>query len=1127
MNFVKESLVWPEWVRASCDEFARLTDDEVLELFISSKLPLSVNPNPLFNNLYYAEQVELLSSYPALFDYIDKCNGAISFGTTGIRIPDPNPYFNSSSYLEFSNCVNALLAIVCGTAMTSSNPISHYLSLPDYLLVQTSDDFSDYICRQLPMVHASRHKRPLQNFLEAPVGNIQSCTLPSQTYTYKRFLQGRRLSASYSDCVVLGIPEAIVYSSPDLISCLCSCSPETNFYLYIQARVITQVDHLLEYACYVESLFPNVSVTIGEKIGSFLGTWKDLVWITPDIVNSKSLAFCAVGNQLNGEPGEIASQIIERIQSADFISYVTNSGKLSALVCSQPGLDPLDLVRLIGTSPEFASSCKAFEYLADEIAIEKRLKEGYMASSIMQEALFSCTASYPPLNQKFQPSIVNCMVTGPIGQDQAYNLSLIHQPCLQLPAPRKTRESISSGPAKMDVLAIIHCFYIDIAIEIFELLLPRRDLFYVLATTDSDAKADELHACLDRLGIEHKVVVAPNRGRDVAPMICEGADLVDSFKYLLHLHTKKSPQSRQLNGWREFILNSLVGSSAIIEDCIELLSGNTKIGMLAAPHYSDLVCNSINWGFNQQNANKILDALGIIKHPTSPLDFPSSTMFWARTEAIRPIFQLGLTYLDFDDEKAQTDGTMAHAIERILYYICESQGFSYMNVIGSTPSRTVPPIVICSQLQSSLRIARECFPRPSLSSTTSFLTQYELDNQETYATPVVYSDCDRPRFNILVPSIEPAHVYGGISTALKVGKDIYASLGSRWSLRILVTSSNVSAEGLVYIQQLFKSCSLSIIHAHNERDNGIVDMSCQKYVPLSLKACDVFFATAWWTADKAFSLRKLAIDRFSRAPRVIYLIQDFENGFNAWSEKYALCDSTYKRPDETIAIINSEELANYMLVRYQWSSVYCLRYQANQKVAAAIREAPKKPYIVVYARPSVQRNLFRLILSALEVWQLSRPDQSRKYKVFFAGQDFNRKTISKIENSKLCGKLSLEDYADLISEASLGISLMLSPHPSYPPLEMASAGMRVITNAYECKDLTQRNNNIVNVQRLTIESLSGEISRQIDLIEGAMALPDSCGSLGSGERAIQDIPLFHASAEYSSPLVASEIEGDL
>ena len=46
------------------------------------------------------------------------------------------------------------------------------------------------------------------------------------------------------------------------------------------------------------------------------------------------------------------------------------------------------------------------------------------------------------------------------------------------------------------------------------------------------------------------------------------------------------------------------------------------------------------------------------------------------------------------------------------------------------------------------------------------------------------------------------------------------------------------------------------------------------------------------------------------------------------------------------------------------------------------------------------------------------------------------------------GKLSLQAYGALLNQCAIGISLMLSPHPSYPPLEMAHSGILTITNSF-------------------------------------------------------------------------------
>jgi hypothetical protein len=48
--------------------------------------------------------------------------------------------------------------------------------------------------------------------------------------------------------------------------------------------------------------------------------------------------------------------------------------------------------------------------------------------------------------------------------------------------------------------------------------------------------------------------------------------------------------------------------------------------------------------------------------------------------------------------------------------------------------------------------------------------------------------------------------------------------------------------------------------------------------------------------------------------------------------------------------------------------------------------------------------------------------------------------------------------------AHLGVSLMTSPHPSYPPLEMAASGMVVVTNRWGPKDLGTLSTRLVSVR---------------------------------------------------------------
>ena len=48
-------------------------------------------------------------------------------------------------------------------------------------------------------------------------------------------------------------------------------------------------------------------------------------------------------------------------------------------------------------------------------------------------------------------------------------------------------------------------------------------------------------------------------------------------------------------------------------------------------------------------------------------------------------------------------------------------------------------------------------------------------------------------------------------------------------------------------------------------------------------------------------------------------------------------------------------------------------------------------------------------------------------------------------------RLAYRDYATFLADSDVLLSLMLSPHTSYPPLKMATAGGLVITNTFSTK----------------------------------------------------------------------------
>ena len=64
------------------------------------------------------------------------------------------------------------------------------------------------------------------------------------------------------------------------------------------------------------------------------------------------------------------------------------------------------------------------------------------------------------------------------------------------------------------------------------------------------------------------------------------------------------------------------------------------------------------------------------------LNFPVGTMFWCRSEKLSTLINMELTWNDYPKEPIPIDGTMLHAIERIIPFL-ESDKPSEINVINT------------------------------------------------------------------------------------------------------------------------------------------------------------------------------------------------------------------------------------------------------------------------------------------------------------------------------------------------------------------------------------------------------------------------------------------------------------
>lgn len=317
-----------------------------------------------------------------------------------------------------------------------------------------------------------------------------------------------------------------------------------------------------------------------------------------------------------------------------------------------------------------------------------------------------------------------------------------------------------------------------------------------------------------------------------------------------------------------------------------------------------------------------------------------------------------------------------------------------------------------------------------------------------------------PRINIVLPSIRSEATFGGVATALR----FFFALEQEFpSARIIVMYDASNS----FERELWSNWKIG----DDEAGKSIQFLGSASSAQIPLAEGDIFIATEYRTAYMCRSL----LDSTSQAgysPRpLVYFVQDFEPLFFPWSTRYLLADSTYRSDKPTFAVFNTKLLADYFEREgYQFARHYSFEPKINSKIAKWLptegNTVAKRKKILIYGRPGTPRNAFEMIVLGLKEWS-SIYAGSSAWEIESLGEDHEHINLTNGKQIISKGKVSLEEYAETLKAAAIGISLMVSPHPSYPPLEMASFGLGVLTNSFRNKDLSTLHGGIVSLPVVT------------------------------------------------------------
>lgn len=231
------------------------------------------------------------------------------------------------------------------------------------------------------------------------------------------------------------------------------------------------------------------------------------------------------------------------------------------------------------------------------------------------------------------------------------------------------------------VAVVIHLHYSD-TFEQYKEYIDRIPQEITLFFTTSN---DELSSKIDIYANSRencRMIRKNNRGRDISSFLVACREEILNYEYICFLHDKKEkdPEMKaDTDNWVYSQWENMLGSTTYICNILAYFEKHKQVGVLLPPiPVSERLSFAYrnNWFNNYENTIKLAGCLNLncdINKEISPMAL--GTVYWARVSALRKLFEHKWKYEDFDAEPLADDGTLSHAVERILEYVAKDAGY--------------------------------------------------------------------------------------------------------------------------------------------------------------------------------------------------------------------------------------------------------------------------------------------------------------------------------------------------------------------------------------------------------------------------------------------------------------------
>lgn len=238
------------------------------------------------------------------------------------------------------------------------------------------------------------------------------------------------------------------------------------------------------------------------------------------------------------------------------------------------------------------------------------------------------------------------------------------------------------GTKSRKIAVVMHMFYPDIfeyCTEYSKSIPADADVY---VTTNTDEKCQIIDKMMRPLFGERLTVLnCGNRGRDVAALIVTCRKYLMNYDYLCFVHDKKSSHLNSMTGasYQDTLWDNMLKSQYYVEQIIDLFDKNKHLGLLSAPGphvgaWFGIIANT--WTSSFDVTKQLYDKLGLtVDIDPAKRAVALGTVFWCRPIALKQLFEYPWKYEDFPEEPMGLDATLGHAVERIIAFVAQENGY--------------------------------------------------------------------------------------------------------------------------------------------------------------------------------------------------------------------------------------------------------------------------------------------------------------------------------------------------------------------------------------------------------------------------------------------------------------------